>query len=85
MFKKILVPYDGSPHSQRALATAIELAQCSQASLRVLYAHDPLPSIVQAIETVVAKARGSNVAVGIYVGDDPQDWDGSTRGCNGWL
>ena len=30
------------------------------------------PDVVQAIETVVAKARGSNVAVGMYVGDDPQ-------------
>ena len=43
MFSKVLVPYDGSPHSQRALIVAAELAHCTQGQLHVVYAFDPLP------------------------------------------
>jgi nucleotide-binding universal stress UspA family protein len=42
-FAKILVAYDGSEHSQRALQKAIEVAQCSQAKLQILYAYDKVP------------------------------------------
>jgi nucleotide-binding universal stress UspA family protein len=44
MFSKILVAYDGSPHSQRAIVVAAELAHCTQAQLHVVYAYDPLPA-----------------------------------------
>ena len=44
MFAKILVAYDGSPHSKRALVAAAELARCTQAPVHVIYAHDPLPA-----------------------------------------
>ncbi len=44
MFTKILVPYDGSPHSQRALVVAAELAHCTEGQLHVIYAFDPLPA-----------------------------------------
>jgi nucleotide-binding universal stress UspA family protein len=44
MFTKILVPYDGSDHSQRALLVAAELAHCTNAALHVLYAYERLPS-----------------------------------------
>lgn len=43
MFQKILVAYDGSPHSERALAIAIELAQYAGASLTLLNAYDKVP------------------------------------------
>ena len=43
MFKKILVPYDGSHHSERALETAIHMAQTDGASIHILYAYDKLP------------------------------------------
>ena len=42
-FTNILVAYDGSEHSQRALHKAILVAQCSQARLQVLYAYDKIP------------------------------------------
>ena len=43
MFKHILVAYDGSPHSQRALQTAVELGQCTQAALHLVYTYDKIP------------------------------------------
>ena len=42
-FTNILVAYDGSEQSQRALQKAIEVAQCSQARLQILYAYDKIP------------------------------------------
>ena len=42
-FANILVAYDGSEHSQRALQKAIEIAQCSQARLQILFAYDRIP------------------------------------------
>jgi nucleotide-binding universal stress UspA family protein len=43
MFTKILVPFDGSPHSQRALQTAAELAQLTRSAVHVIYAYEHLP------------------------------------------
>ena len=43
MFKSILVPYDGSPHSQRALEVAIELARYEESTVRLLYAYERIP------------------------------------------
>jgi len=43
MFNKILVSYDGSPHSQRALETAVGLARCTSGALQLLYAYDKIP------------------------------------------
>ena len=37
MFKKILVPIDGSPYSHRALVTALDLAKVFQAETQVLH------------------------------------------------
>ncbi len=44
MFAKILVPFDGSPHSRRALETAAELAQRIGSAVHVVYAYDRLPA-----------------------------------------
>jgi nucleotide-binding universal stress UspA family protein len=44
MFQKILVAYDGSPHSERALVTAIEVAKCVGASVTLLNAYDKVPT-----------------------------------------
>ncbi len=43
-FSKILVAYDSSPHSRRALEKAVEVAGCSQAQLGLVYAYDPVPA-----------------------------------------
>jgi len=43
-FSKILVAYDSSPHSRRALAKAVDVAQCSQAQVGLIYAYDPVPA-----------------------------------------
>ncbi len=37
MFKKLLVPVDGSEHANRAVETAIELAQCHGAEVFLLH------------------------------------------------
>jgi len=43
MFDKILVAYDGSSHSQRALETAVGLARWTSGALQLLYAYDKIP------------------------------------------
>ncbi len=42
-FSNILIAYDGSDHSQRALQKAIEVAQCAQAKVQLLYTYDKIP------------------------------------------
>lgn len=43
MFRKILVPLDGSPTSQRGLEEAITLARATGASLRLVHVIEPVP------------------------------------------
>ena len=43
MFRNIVVSFDGSPHSQKALAEAIDLASESRGRLTILTAVQPLP------------------------------------------
>jgi len=42
MFKRILVPVDGSPTSNKALTQALQLARDCGASVRLLHAVDEL-------------------------------------------
>ena len=64
MFKKILVPYDGSHHSERALAIAIHMAPNDGAALHVIYAYDKLPdylgepNLQEVLNRVLSAARG---------------------------
>lgn len=46
MFKKIVVPVDGSPTAHAALLAAMDLARLCGASLEVLCVYDPFPFIV---------------------------------------
>lgn len=46
MFKKLLVPADGSPTAHGALLSAIELAQLCGASMVVISVYDSFPFIV---------------------------------------
>jgi nucleotide-binding universal stress UspA family protein len=43
MISKILVPYDGSDHSQNALDYAVDMAHKTNAPLLVLHVHRPVP------------------------------------------
>lgn len=43
MFRKILVPLDGSPTSQRGLEEAIMLAKATGAGLRLVHVIEPVP------------------------------------------
>jgi nucleotide-binding universal stress UspA family protein len=43
MFKRILVAYDGSPESGRALIAGIQLAQTLKSELRTVYVYEKLP------------------------------------------
>jgi nucleotide-binding universal stress UspA family protein len=44
MFKRILIAYDGSPESARALLVSMQLAKSLKADLRTLYVYEKLPA-----------------------------------------
>ena len=50
-FTNILVAYDGSDHSQKALDLAVKIARSSGGQLKVLYAFDKVPTIFGDDET----------------------------------
>jgi nucleotide-binding universal stress UspA family protein len=50
-FTNILVAYDGSEHSRKALDMAIKITRCSDGKLKVLYAFDKVPTIFGDDET----------------------------------
>ena len=50
-FTNILVAYDGSEHSRKALDMAVQVAQCSNGKLKILYAFDKVPLFLGDDET----------------------------------
>jgi nucleotide-binding universal stress UspA family protein len=50
-FTNILVAYDGSEHSRKALDLAVKVVQCSHGKLTILYAFDKVPLILGDDET----------------------------------
>ena len=62
-FTYILVAYDGSPHSEKALSKAADIARCSNAAVQIVCAYDKVPSYLgepnmqHMIDRVVIEAR----------------------------
>lgn len=44
--KKILVPVDGSEHSEHAVKYAVELAELMQAEILLMHSHKPFPVVL---------------------------------------
>jgi nucleotide-binding universal stress UspA family protein len=69
MFQNILVAYDGSPHSERALATALELAKCTEGHVTLLNAYDKVPDYLgepnfqETLDRTVVAARDKMLKV----------------------
>ena len=64
-FNYLLLAYDGSEHSQRALQNAMNIARCSNAKIQLLYAYDRIPrylgepNLQHWIDRSVDKARAT--------------------------
>ena len=62
-FTYILVAYDGSPHSEKALSKAADIARYSNAAVQIVCAYDKVPSYLgepnmqHMIDRVVVEAR----------------------------
>jgi len=59
-FTNILVAYDGSDHSQKALDLAVKIAGCSAGKLKVLFVFDKVPTIFGDDETEHFVERAMN-------------------------
>ena len=59
-FTNILVAYDGSGHSRKALDTAIAMAQCVHGKIKILYAFDRVPLVLGDDETARFIERAMN-------------------------
>ena len=57
MFKKIMIAYDDSPESERALLLAIDLARAVGAELKVVSVCEPPPSYLAFAVAAVAVSR----------------------------
>ena len=61
MYRKILVPIDGSPTAQRGLQEALSLAQATRATLLLLHVIDTMPVPLE----MVTATTWENVAEGL--------------------
>jgi nucleotide-binding universal stress UspA family protein len=52
MFKRLLVPVDGSDVSKKALKKVAELAKADKASVTLVYVSDPMPPMVYSDSTM---------------------------------
>ena len=65
MYKRILLPLDGSPLSEQALPHAIAIAECFQSELVLLRVFVPLPRPPETAEAALQRAEKS-VAVFVH-------------------
>jgi nucleotide-binding universal stress UspA family protein len=75
MYKRIMVPLDGSELAQCALPHALELARALEATLLLFYVRDPRSGSVEAARRYLAFVRdqqtSSGVRIEILVGEGP--------------
>jgi nucleotide-binding universal stress UspA family protein len=79
-FSYILVAYDGSDHSRKALDAAVEIAQSFHGKLLILYAFDHVPVVLgddetaRFIERVMSKGREILAEATLYLHDTPVEF-----------
>ena len=75
MYKRIMVPLDGSDLAQSALTHALELGRALEATLLLFYVRDPRSGSVEAARRYLAFVRdqqtASGVRIEILVGEGP--------------
>jgi len=75
MYKRIMVPLDGSDLAQSALSHALELCSALEATLLLLYVRDPRAGSIEAarryLEFVRNQQAASGVTIEILVRDGP--------------
>jgi nucleotide-binding universal stress UspA family protein len=75
MYKRIMVPLDGSDLAQSALPHALELGRALEATLLLFYVRDPRSGSVEAARRYLAFVRDqqalSGVTIEILVGEGP--------------
>jgi nucleotide-binding universal stress UspA family protein len=75
MYKRIMVPLDGSDLAQSALTHALELGRALEATLLLFYVRDPRSGSVEAAQRYLAFVRdqqaASGVRIEILVGEGP--------------
>jgi nucleotide-binding universal stress UspA family protein len=67
MYKRIMVPLDGSDLSQSALPHALELGRALDAALLLFYVRDPRSGSVEAGRRYLAFVRDQQVASGMAI------------------
>src|SRR5262245_20346982 len=75
MFKRIMIPLDGSELAQSALPHALELGQALGATVLLFYVRNPRSGSVEAARRFLAYVRDqqtkTNVVIEILVGEGP--------------
>lgn len=67
MYKRIMVPLDGSDLAQSALPHAVELARALGATLLLFYVRDPRSGSVEAARRYLAFVRDEQAASGVPI------------------
>ena len=76
LYKKILVPLDGSDHSKKACRHATSLAAACDSELVLVHSYDGPPNLIggEAREDVVAAAQAESRAMLMSCGDECQNF-----------
>lgn len=69
MFRRILVPVDGSANSMKALEVALDFAKRYGSKVTILIVNDGMLNVDDVVNVATGKARRAGVDVGIRVRD----------------